>query len=40
MKPLEKLLAEAQAKYEETENEVFGSQIRPLEARSCVCVCV
>ena len=39
MEPLETLLAEARAKYEETENEVFGSQIRPLEARLCACVC-
>ena len=31
--PMEQQLAEAKKKYDETENEVFGSQIRPLEVK-------
>ena len=33
MKPMEKMLSEAKAKFEETESEIFGSQIRPLEVK-------
>jgi hypothetical protein len=33
MAPMEQQLAEAKKKYDETENEVFGSQIRPLEVK-------